>query len=213
MDNNIHLKSNFLHDISLRCSQGCKSGDECLMIIYKNVEDMLRARGYRTVRLECNNCNEVLSGIFQNACVATGRDGIREDVNVYIYGESKVGVKYIRSLLETISCDTISIILSNEGPTSFARKDASSGIQFLLLASLFNNITKHELVPRHVLLSEEEKSAVAAKYNVVSDKQWPQIPLKDPLCQYYDFRRGELIEITRKLGGVKENDYYYRLVV
>jgi len=58
------------------------------------------------------------------------------------------------------------------------------------------NVTEHELVPKHEILSDEEKGQVLQQYNV-NDTQLPRIPRADPVCRYFGASPGQLIRITR----------------
>jgi len=90
---------------------------------------------------------------------------------------------------------------------------ASEGnsIEFFQPAELLFNITHHELVPKHVPLSEEAKAEVLRKYNA-TDSQLPQILRTDPVIRYLGVGPGTLIEITR--NSVNAGEYItYRIVI
>ena len=70
------------------------------------------------------------------------------------------------------------------------------------------NILKNELVPPHRILSEEEKNAVAKKYNILKDSQWPEIDRFDPPAMAIGLRPGEVAEITRNSPTALETKYY-----
>ena len=58
------------------------------------------------------------------------------------------------------------------------------------------NITKHELVPKHILLNPEEKSELLKRYNI-KQSQLPKIYVTDPVAKYHGLKRGDVVKIVR----------------
>ena len=81
-------------------------------------------------------------------------------------------------------------------------------IQLFHSKQLIINITKHEFVPPHIKISDDEKDILIKKYSLNS---FPIINLDDPVVQYYNFQKGDILRIIRSNlnSGYSE---YYRLV-
>ena len=72
-------------------------------------------------------------------------------------------------------------------------------------------ITKHDLVPQHTIISEEEKKELFKKYNIKTD-QLPKILDTDPVSISIGAKPGQIVKIIRKSKTAKEA-VAYRIVV
>jgi DNA-directed RNA polymerase subunit H len=73
------------------------------------------------------------------------------------------------------------------------------------------DILDHVLVPRHRILSAEEKEAVLKKYNI-KPSQLPKMLVSDPVAVAIGAKPGDVIEIIRK-SPVAGETLAYRVVV
>jgi len=73
------------------------------------------------------------------------------------------------------------------------------------------NITKHEFVPKHELLEQDELNILMKKYNITNLLQFPIILRSDPIIKYYDFSPGRVCKITRP-SITSYNHVYYRYI-
>lgn len=76
-------------------------------------------------------------------------------------------------------------------------KNLNVFVQSFWLDSLVINITHHELVPKHRIISDEDKQGLLQKYDINSLLQLPLILKTDPIAKYLGMKRGDVCEIKR----------------
>ncbi len=74
------------------------------------------------------------------------------------------------------------------------------------------NILDHHMVPQHRVMTNAEKENVKTKYNVVKDKEFPEISRFDPVAKVIGLRPGQLCEIIRP-SPTSIKSIYYRLCI
>jgi DNA-directed RNA polymerase I, II, and III subunit RPABC1 len=116
-----------------------------------------------------------------------------------------VGAQPVKDFIELVinkQKAKVGILVSRVPITPAARKVLAAGeaagasFEHFLEEDLLVNITHHELVPRHVLLSREEKAALLKRYRL-KETQLPRILSKDPVARYYGLKRGQVVKIIR----------------
>ena len=70
------------------------------------------------------------------------------------------------------------------------------------------NILDHTLVPPHRICTDEEKQKLIKKYNILNEKQFPEIGRFDPVAQAIGLRPNQLCEITRSTRTSITTKYY-----
>lgn len=122
---------------------------------------------------------------------------------VEFLSDKQFGVAQIRQFAQyTITNNYKTGIMVTHVPLSPAARKSLAGVENLtkiecfLEDDLLVNITHHELVPKHVLLSREEKIALLKRYRL-KETQLPRILQKDPVARYLGLKRGHVVKIIR----------------
>ncbi|KAL4996628.1 RNA polymerase [Aspergillus recurvatus] len=117
--------------------------------------------------------------------------------------DSGIGTKQVRTFNHTVDEGNFHTgIFITKTPISPSAVRLLSGVpgricEHFQEQDLLVNITRHELVPKHVLLSPEEKSKLLQRYRL-KESQLPRIQVSDPVARYLGLRRGQVVKIIRK---------------
>jgi DNA-directed RNA polymerase I, II, and III subunit RPABC1 len=117
--------------------------------------------------------------------------------------EPNIGIKHMRTFAHTIVSENYhtGIFVCQHNPTAAAMKIVPTVLPAIIEvfeeADLLVNITKHELVPTHHLLSREEKRRLLERYRL-KETQLPRIQSADPVARYMGLKRGMVVKIVRK---------------
>jgi len=72
-------------------------------------------------------------------------------------------------------------------------------------------VDKHQLVPKHILLTEREKEEILLRFGI-NLRQLPRISLEDPAIKEMNPKIGDVVKIIRRSVTAGESEYY-RVVV
>jgi len=125
----------------------------------------------------------------------------------FVEGEkekSTIGVKTIRGYCERIKQDNYSsvILILNGRLTPHAKQAISainSGfdkIEYFSETELVVNITEHNLVPKHEILSLDEVKCLLRRYSL-KETQLPRIQKNDPVARYLGLQKNQIVKIIR----------------
>jgi len=130
-------------------------------------------------------------------------DDPTDQMFIFFPEEPKVGIKTIKAYCQRMQEENITraIIIVQNGMTPSAKQSLVDMapkyiLEQFLEAELLVNITEHELVPEHVVLTADEKTELLARYKL-KDVQLPKIQGGDPVARYLGLKRGQVVKIVR----------------
>lgn len=124
-------------------------------------------------------------------------------VHVEFSNEPNIGIKHIKAFAQLLSEKNFytGIFVTQQAPTSAAVKIIPSILPIIMELfreeDLLVNISRHDLVPKHILLSQEEKRGLLERYRL-KETQLPRIRVDDPMARYLGLRRAQVVKIIRK---------------
>jgi len=157
-----------------------------------------------------NHLQNVLSLVYSlpivsrdSLCLMFSRDQDQDDrIMVFFTEDASIGVKPIRQFVQTMADKSVqrAIVVIRNQITPAAAKVMQSlpKIKFetFFENELLINITEHQLVPKHQLITDEEKRALLQRYHL-KETQLPRIQVNDPVARYFGLKRGDVVKILR----------------
>lgn len=117
--------------------------------------------------------------------------------------DQSIGIKQMRTFCQHVHSNNFhtGILVTQSSITPAALKIIPAVLPTIIETfqeqDLLVNITHHELVPKHVLLSADEKKKLLERYRL-KESQLPRIQTGDPVAKYLGLRRGQVVKIIRK---------------
>lgn len=181
-----------------------------LFRVYRTISNMLDKRGYMVPR----DLREITPASFKEkfgehpsretlTILVEKADDEQNQLFVFFPEDEKVGVKPIKVYTDRMRAEGVSnaIMVLRVDITPFAKQAVqemsdSFRIEHFKEAELLVDITKHQLVPEHQVLTANEKSELLKRYRL-KDSQLPRIQPNDPIARYYGMKRGQVVKIIR----------------
>ncbi|XP_046852089.1 DNA-directed RNA polymerases I, II, and III subunit RPABC1 [Xenia sp. Carnegie-2017] len=198
--------------------------------IRKTVMQMCHDRGYLVTQDELDQTLEQFKEQFGDrpneghpnrtdlSVLVEHNDDPSDKLFVFFPEEPKVGIKTIKTYCTRMQEESITraIIVVQMGMTPSAKQALVDMAPKYILenfmeAELLINITEHELVPEHVLMTPEEKKELLTRYKL-KEHQLPRIQAGDPVARYFGLKRGQVVKIIRP-SETAGRYITYRLVV
>lgn len=181
-----------------------------LFRVYRTISNMLDKRGYMVPK----EMREITPASFREKF---GEDPGREALTilvekaddetnqlfVFFPEDEKVGVKPIKTYTDRMRSESVTnaIMVLRVDITPFAKQAVqemsdSFRIEHFKESELLVDITQHQLVPEHQVLTQNEKSELLKRYRL-KETQLPRIQPNDPVARYYGMKRGQVVKIIR----------------
>jgi len=183
--------------------------------IRKTIMQMCHDRGYLVTQDELDQTLEQFIEQFGDrpsegrpsrgdiSVLVAHNDDPTDQMFVFFPEEEKVGIKTIKQYCTRMQEENISraIIVVQIGMTPSAKQalvDMAPKYQLeqFMESELLVNVTEHELVPEHLVLTPAEKAELLARYKL-KDHQLPRMQIGDTIARYYGLKKGEVIKIIR----------------
>lgn len=180
--------------------------------IMGTVNEMFSDRGYVVLpRTEWSKKNQQMDDL-----KVTATDH-HDTVFVYFATEIKVPVKKIREYIQHMEENKVThaIIVHAHQITPGAKSELSQkyDIETFQAQELYENRTRHSLVPRHEIVpTEKEVQSIMKQYHIQSKNDFPIYYTSDVIVRYYHWSPGTVVRIHRIIGGMKDPEVYYRVV-
>ena len=171
----------------------------------RKVNVLIKLRGYKLVKKE--KVKDALSYV-----VEVPKE--KQKALIWCVPEETVGILTINRMAKAMKEAEIERgILVASGRYTNAAKQAAKKKRIELLPKTFPvfDIFEHKLVPKHEILTQEEREKVLAEYRV-KPYQLPQIKTSDPAVKAIGAKPGDILRITRKSQTAGEH-IAYRYVV
>ena len=189
--------------------------------VRKTIIEMLEDRGYSVPEIENLTFEQfMIKYNNKNLDIFINDESKNKKIYIHFYNELKNFSKSdLKNIMQKITSEyqdeNINIILllrdkENSAVTKELNKTSFTNVEIFLKSNMIFNITHHEYVPKHIILTPEEEKELLEKYNTTKTKL-PKISSLDPIAKYYGMKTNQICKIIRKSPEVG-NYLYYRLV-
>jgi len=182
--------------------------------------ELLRDRGYDTTKYD-NFTSEEIDIMFKTMSTKS-KEISTLDIKLNDENDKNLLVKYVLSpkirvsniigLTETFieenleEGDTFIMIIRDKLTTDESLEEYFKKIyetknifcQYFWINMLTFNLTQHEMVPKHEILNEDEKTELIKKLQINDILKLPFIKQTEPVAKYYGMKEGDICRITRK---------------
>jgi DNA-directed RNA polymerase I, II, and III subunit RPABC1 len=199
----------------------------CLFNAFRTSLEMMEDRGYFVPSDLKNITTESFKENYENFNTGNGLvylfnhcENDSKTIVYFVKNTSSISTQDISNFTKKLQDNLVKngIIVSNKNLAANSEKimkeinlESEYRVEYFNIDELLVNIAKHELVPKHIIVSEEEKRMVLKKYRV-KPSQLPKILVTDPMARYLGVKKGMLIKIIRN-SQTSGLHVVYRIVI
>ncbi len=157
----------------------------------KKAAILIKLRGYRKLSTKKKE--------YKNAFGFSVKTPEGKSIIYCIPSSGTVGVQYINQLAKIMEEEKLekTIVVTSGRYTQAAKKKArKKGIELIPRIFPIFDIFDHELVPKHEILSSEEREQLLHRYRV-DPYQLPRIRTSDPVVKAVGAKTGDIVRIIR----------------
>ena len=190
--------------------------------VRKTTMEMLEDRGYEVSEEDKNmNYEDFTNRLEENAIQLIANHRTNPIKMVYVAfildakSFSKKDLVALKALMdEKYPTNEVTVIIVQDKQTPQIAKELLNDeyklYEIFSMKNLMFNITHHEIVPRHILLNQEEVDMILKQYQTTR-AQLPKLLTTDPVAKYYGMKAGDVCKIIRQSPMTGES-YYYRIL-
>lgn len=173
--------------------------------IVDNYDDFINSSEEIYLTHKINNPNDKIYIFFPSASVKSGTVS------------NKVGVTPVRQYVQQMKDNNVgrAIVVVKDTVTAFAKliigDEKDLIIECFHVNELLIDKLEHVLVPKHELISDDEKKEIMEIYNF-KENQFSRILSTDPIARYFGAAKGQVFKITR-CSESAGSYFHYRMVV
>jgi DNA-directed RNA polymerase subunit H (RpoH/RPB5) len=189
-----------------------------------NILDILKSRGYNIDNYTGFSVNEISSLVSNNLLdMLVTNDTTNKKIYIkYFNLDKSIRPNNVHEIVDSLfnieqvlsTEDELIIIIKDEPNETLQKLQTSIYTHDNIFVNLINidrlkfNILNHTLVPKHRVLSNEEKELVKKQYNIENDSEFPTTSRFDPVSQVLGIRPNELFEIERPSKTAIKTKFY-----
>ena len=179
-----------------------------LFKVWKTLNKMMEDRGYEKDTIIYDDWvkkikeKKTMDGLFRK--IDKNDDNKKIILYYQYFPDQKINSDSIKNYLEIMKSTKVNsgiIIISGKLSQQAKQKvldiNKELQVEVFTVNELVVNITEHELVPKHILLSKEDKDLLLKRYKI-KESQLPKILVTDPVARYLGLKRGDVVKIIRE---------------